>query len=112
MSSRGTIAGMQRTNSYRPDGRIAQHILDATIETDRFTGRTVVFCKANEPMLVGQVAIRNGQQFFLVASKFSNRYYVVAVVKGQFACSSKDANVAAQMIAKVQAYRNQKAQAA
>lgn len=77
MSSRGTIAGMQRINSYRPNGRIAPHVLRETIVDERFAGREVVFSVANECIEVGSMLITPGEHFYLIASKFVNRFYVM-----------------------------------
>jgi hypothetical protein len=86
MSSRGMISARQRTNSYRPSGAIAQHVLDTTVEID-----------SDERVLE-----INGS--YWVASKFAHRYYRVIVEGEQWFCSSHDERVAAACKASVQAY--------
>jgi hypothetical protein len=104
MSSRGMISARQRDNSYCPDGRIAQSVLDATIVDETIT-QSVQRCIAQQPFIKGCAVVT--RHFYLVASKFTFRYYVVVVHQGKWGCSSKDERVAAQCIARAQAYRQE-----
>lgn len=56
---------------------IAPHVLRETICDERFNGREVVFSVANEVIEVGSTLILPGEHFYLVASKFVNRFYVL-----------------------------------
>ena len=87
MSSRGTIAGMQRTNSYRPSRAIAAHVLETTVEIDS----------------TEKVVEINGS-YWVASEKFQGRYYRVVVENGVWYCSATDSRVAAKCKASVQAY--------
>jgi hypothetical protein len=104
MSSRGMIAARQRTNAYRPSGAIAQHVIDTTIY-DETINQPVIRCRAQNAFVIGRAVVLNGASFYLVASKFAHRYYVVAINKGVWTCSSKDERVASMSIDKASAYR-------
>lgn len=83
---------------------IAQHVLDSTIEYQ--SEKSVIPCRGRKeqaPSLIGNVVLFPGDRFHLVASKFTNRYYVVIERDGTWRCSSKDSVVAARCIAQVQA---------
>ena len=86
---------------------IARHVLNSTIEYQ--SEKPVIRCRAHEGSVVGQVAILNGDLFYLVASRFAGRYYVVVNQQGTWTCSSKDERVAAHCITQVQARNTQKA---
>src|SRR5260221_443294 len=66
---------------------ISPHVIQATIYDERFDGKAVAFCKANERMEVGNIVVEENEHFYIVASKFVGRFYVVNR-KGQ--SSSKD----------------------
>lgn len=76
-TSRQTIAAKQRNANYRPSYSIAPHVLAQTIYDERFAGREVVFTVANEVIEVGSTLILPGEHFYLLASKFVNRFYVM-----------------------------------
>ncbi len=86
-TSRQAVSAMQRNCTYKASGAIAQHVINATVELD-----------STDPVLYIDSK-------FLVASKFSNRYYTCKLVRGQWTCSSQDASVAARCIAQARAFR-------
>jgi hypothetical protein len=69
------ISARQRTNSYRPNNQVAQHVLDSTIAVPGLTG-AVIIGRAGRSFVVNGLAVAKGAQTILVASKFSGRYYV------------------------------------
>ncbi len=94
-TSRQGHAAAHRNCNYRPSGQIARHVIQATMNNEtaskRFPGENVLRCRAHELVICGDVVVEVGQVFYLVASKFAPRYYVVALSKGTYQCSSKDA---------------------
>ena len=56
---------------------IAPHVIQATIYDERFDGKAVAFCKANERIQAGNIVVEAGQHFYIVASKFVGRFYIV-----------------------------------
>ena len=56
---------------------IAPHVIQATIYDERFDGREVVFSIAHEVIEVGNILVTPGEHFFLIASKFVGRFYIM-----------------------------------
>lgn len=56
---------------------IAPHVLRETICDERFAGREVAFCTSHEVIEVGNVVILPEEKFYIIASKFVNRFYVM-----------------------------------
>ncbi len=106
-SGRQIISAKQRNCNYRPDGRIAQHVIDATIEVPGFAGEDVVLSCSDEPIRIGQLVINAGEEFFLVVSKFSPRFYAVVCRDGSWLASVTCDRTAAMVIGKAQAYRQE-----
>jgi hypothetical protein len=76
-TSRQTIASRQRNANYRPSYSIAPHVLTQTLCDSRFEGREVIFSVAHDVIEVGSLLITPGEHFYLIASKFVNRFYVM-----------------------------------
>ena len=74
-TSRQTIAAAQRNCNYRPDGKIAQHVLESTVSVQGLTGQ-VIIRHAGRSFNVNGLQVRRGDKIILVASKFTGRYYV------------------------------------
>jgi hypothetical protein len=66
---------------------IAQHVIKSTVVVESLT-EPVAHRIATENMLVGTLLVRAGQPYYLVASKFAPRYYVVIYSDGKWLCSS------------------------
>lgn len=85
---------------------IAAHVLNATIE-DFQVEKPVQRCRAEVGFVCGQAVILAGDVFYLVASKFEHRFYVLTQRNGRWQCSSREATVATRCIAQVEAMRGQ-----
>lgn len=96
MTSRGMISARQRTNSYRPDGAIAPHVLASTMEIAGATFE-VKGATAAQPMQVGRLSIEAGTHFYFIRSRFG-RYYLITD-DGQ--CSSPDERTCGMCAAKL-----------
>lgn len=107
-TSRQSHAAAHRNCNFRPDGKIAQHVINATI-LDTEIEQTVSYRLADADMAgttVGCISLERMQPYYLVASKFANRYYVVICENGQWKCSmANDERVLAMLTAKVVEYR-------
>jgi len=102
-TSRQTLSAKQRTCNYRPNGAIAQHILTSTVAYE--SDKAVVAGRIHEDGILAGVQIKANELFFLAASKFPGRYYVINEY-GE--CSATDDRVVAAKVAQVQVYRMQK----
>lgn len=93
-TSRQSHAAAHRNCNYRSSGQIARHVIQATIINEtaskRFLGEKVLRCRPHELVICGDVVVEVGQVFYLVASKFAPRYYVVVICNGIYQCSSKE----------------------
>lgn len=101
----------QATNLNADSRRMVQHVLDATVEEPECT-KQVQSCHATEVFVCGRAVLLPGQHFWLVASKFEHRFYVVLERDGQYQCSSRDEKVARWCIRQVEAARERRKQAA
>jgi hypothetical protein len=91
----------RRLNSART---IAPHILSSTMEYDGGE-RQVITMQACEPCYIGTLVLEENEYFYLVASKFEGRYYVVqACPEGGHKCSSSDVTVRYRCIEQVKAF--------
>jgi hypothetical protein len=83
---------------------IAPSVLRTTVEhTD--IHQAVMRCLAIESGVIAGIAVFEDTHFYLVASKFAGRFYVVYRDGGRWLCSSNDERVKAHCIRQVEAYR-------
>jgi hypothetical protein len=98
--ARNLIAGAQQP---------AQHVFAATEENNDYdTNITVVPCKAQSIRIRCGVTLVPGQMYYMVRStKFTNRWYLVTknVRTHAWMCSSREEQVQARCIGKVEAFR-------
>ncbi len=104
-SGRQIISAKQRNCNYRSDGRIAQHVIEATIALPDHAGQDIVLARADEPKVIGQLLIEAGEEYFLVASKFSPLFYAVVCRDEQWLASVRCDRTAAMLVGRAQAYR-------
>ncbi len=92
-------AQARRLNQQR---HIAPHVLASTVEAE--LDAPVVELAAEHTFWKGEIVVVRKETFYLVASRFPGRCYIVANVQGQWCCSASEEVVAALMIGRVQAF--------
>lgn len=76
---------------------VAQHVIESTVY-DIHISKSVQRCRAQFDVTLAGIELKEQQVFYLVASKFQHRAYVVAQVAGMWICSSSDERVRAYCI--------------
>jgi hypothetical protein len=103
-TSRQTIAASQRNCNYHSNGALAPHVILCTLLIAGIE-QEVSYRIATESFQVGDIRVNRRDGYWLVASKFAGRYYVVVRQNGCFISSSKDERAAVQHSVKVIEYR-------
>jgi hypothetical protein len=95
----GNVA--RRLNAQRC---LAPSVINATmvLDEDKAAQGSVQQWVAEQDFQRGVLIIREGEAYFLVQSKFFDRFYVVAKRHGRLWCSASDARVAAWCIEQVE----------
>jgi len=86
---------------------VASHIINTTVYDVQITEQVAIRVSLFDDVVCG-VPVREDSIFYLVASKFAHRFYVVALVDGQYRCSASDERVVDRCIAKVVCHRNRR----
>lgn len=85
---------------------VAPYVRRSTVLDERIE-QPVMRCRAEAAAILAGIILTAGQHFYLVASKFSHRFYVVAKTAYGWQCSAKEAAIQQRCICLVRDYRRQ-----
>jgi hypothetical protein len=103
---RGTRSNATARRLVASSQSIAPSVLRTTIERDDIH-QPVMRCFTLEAGTLAGIRIDDASHFYLVASKFAGRYYVVYRKDGRWLCSADDERVQARLVRQVEMYRQQ-----
>jgi hypothetical protein len=104
---RGTRSNATAQRLIDASKNIAPYVLSETVY-DETVRQEIRRCKAVQTAKLAGLTLAEDQRFYLVSSKFMNRYYVVALQEDdKWQCSASDRRVANLMIRRVLSYRTQ-----
>jgi hypothetical protein len=104
---RGTRSNATAQRLIDASKKVAPCVLAETVYNPK-VGQGIRRCKAVQTTKLAGLTLAEDQRFYLVSSKFINRYYVVALQEDdKWKCSSSDRRVANLMIRRVLSYRDQ-----